>query len=57
VQRLAVGTFDAVQNIGDRWAFLVRWWDEPVSTPIGRAQQLLLAPATDEAWTVRCAAR
>lgn len=27
VERLAAGTFDAIQCVGDQWAFLIQWQD------------------------------
>jgi hypothetical protein len=56
VVRVAEGLFEAVQSVGDAWAFVIRW--DSRATPDGirrlRRQTLRVHADGEGAWTVVC---
>ena len=51
--RLARGRIDAVQNLGDDWAFVVRWGSATGPGGTVRIQRLWLRRVCEDRWTVR----
>lgn len=51
VRRLATGNIEAMQCVGDVWAFLIRW-DDADGRPTGRCQRVRIRPGGAMRWHV-----